>query len=66
MSITKELSEMTIEGKLRSIVRENINLKRSTGSYVGLRHAIGLPVRGQNTRTNARTARKLNKLDRRG
>lgn len=29
------------------------------------RHAAGLPVRGQNTQTNARTARKLNKVDRR-
>ncbi|ODV97393.1 hypothetical protein PACTADRAFT_74906 [Pachysolen tannophilus NRRL Y-2460] len=66
MSITKELSEMTIEGKLRSIIRENIHLKRNIGSYVGLRHAIGLPVRGQRTKTNAKTARKLNRLDRKG
>lgn len=66
MSITKELSDMTIEGKLRSLVKENIHMKRTIGTYTGLRHAMGLPVRGQRTKTNAKTARKLNKLDRRG
>jgi len=64
MSITKELSDMTIESKLLSQVRSNIQLKKDTGSYAGLRHAMGLPVRGQKTRTNAKTARKLNRLDR--
>lgn len=64
MSITKELSDMTIESKLLSQIRANIQLKKATGSYAGLRHAIGLPVRGQKTRTNAKTARKLNRLDR--
>ncbi|QPG77315.1 37S ribosomal protein subunit sws2, mitochondrial [Brettanomyces nanus] len=64
MSVTKELSDMTIESKLLSQIRSNIQLKKKTGSYAGLRHAMGLPVRGQKTRTNAKTARKLNKLDR--
>ncbi|GME74654.1 unnamed protein product [[Candida] boidinii] len=64
MSITKELSEMTIDSKLLSQIRSNIQLKKNTGSYAGLRHAMGLPVRGQRTKTNAKTARKLNKLDR--
>ncbi|CAH2449669.1 Putative mitochondrial ribosomal protein of the small subunit [Komagataella phaffii CBS 7435] len=66
MAITKELSDLTIEGKLRSVVRENIQLKRTIGSYAGLRHAMGLPVRGQRTKTNAKTAKKLNKLNRWG
>lgn len=66
LGITKELSELTIEGNARAIVRENIQLKRRIGSYQGLRHAMGLPVRGQHTRNNGKTAKKLNRLDRRG
>ncbi|GMF03105.1 unnamed protein product [Ambrosiozyma monospora] len=66
MAITKELSEMTIGAKLLQQIRGNIQLKKKTGSYAGLRHAMGLPVRGQNTRNNASTARKLNRLDRKG
>jgi small subunit ribosomal protein S13 len=48
-------SEYKIEGELRSEV--NINVKRlmDLGCYRGLRHRRGLPVRGQRTRTNART-----------
>jgi len=46
-----------VEGELRKEV--NFNIKRLTeiGSYRGLRHRYGLPVRGQRTRTNARTKR---------
>lgn len=66
MNITSELSNLTIEGDARAIVRENIALKKSIGSYEGLRHSLNLPVRGQRTRNNAKTARKLNKIDRRG
>ncbi|AET40135.1 mitochondrial 37S ribosomal protein uS13m Ecym_5380 [Eremothecium cymbalariae DBVPG len=66
MSITTELTNMTIEGAARAVVKENIALKRRIGSYQGMRHALGLPVRGQRTRNNSKTARKLNKLDRRG
>lgn len=64
MSITKELSEMTIDSKLLSNVKANIKMKREIGSYVGMRHAMALPVRGQRTKTNAKTARKLNRVDR--
>lgn len=64
MSITKELSEMTIDSKLLNQVRENIRMKREIGSYVGIRHSMGLPVRGQRTKTNAKTARKLNRIER--
>lgn len=65
MAINKELSEMKVEGPLKLEILENIQLKRSIGSYAGIRHASGLPVRGQGTRNNIYTARKLNKLDRR-
>ncbi|ODV91646.1 hypothetical protein CANCADRAFT_74003 [Tortispora caseinolytica NRRL Y-17796] len=66
LALTKELNQYTIEDDARRQLRENIAVKRSTGSYVGRRHAMGLPVRGQNTRNNAMTARKLNRVDRRG
>ena len=49
--ITAVLSGMTIENDLRRKLRENISRLRDMGSYRGRRHAMGLPVRGQNTRT---------------
>lgn len=45
----------TVEGDLRSRVTMNIKRLMDIGSYRGLRHRRGLPVRGQRTRTNART-----------
>lgn len=50
-------NEYQIEGDLRRL--ENINIKRlmEINSYRGKRHRIGLPLRGQRTRTNARTRR---------
>ena len=66
MDITSELSNMIIEDEARAVVRRNIQLKKDIGSYQGLRHALHLPVRGQLTKNNARTARKLNRLDRKG
>ncbi len=48
-------SEYQIEGSLRSTVRMNIKRLMDIGCYRGLRHRRGLPVRGQRTRTNART-----------
>lgn len=47
--------EFTIEGNLRANVRMNIKRLMDIGCYRGLRHRRGLPVRGQRTRTNART-----------
>jgi small subunit ribosomal protein S13 len=44
-----------IEGALRRQEAQNITLLKSIGSYRGYRHKVGLPVRGQRTRTNART-----------
>ena len=58
------LRRLKIESELRSEIRENIGHQRMIGSYVGRRHAMNLPVRGQNTQSNAVTAKKLNKLDR--
>jgi len=49
--------DFTVEGELRKEI--NVNIKRliEIGSYRGIRHRHNLPVRGQNTRTNARTRR---------
>ena len=44
-----------VEGSLRSEVQQNIKRLMDIGAYRGLRHRRGLPVRGQRTRTNART-----------
>jgi small subunit ribosomal protein S13 len=49
--------EYRIEGNLRSEIQLNIKRLMDIGSYRGLRHRRGLPVRGQRTRTNARTRR---------
>ncbi|RJP73726.1 MAG: 30S ribosomal protein S13 [Ignavibacteriales bacterium] len=48
-------SEYKVEGSLRSEVQQNIKRLMDIGSYRGLRHRKGLPVRGQRTRTNSRT-----------
>jgi len=48
-------NEYKVEGELRSEVQMNIKRLMDVGCYRGLRHRKGLPVRGQRTRTNART-----------
>ncbi len=50
-----EVSRFTIEGDLRREVSMNIKRLMDLGCYRGTRHRKGLPVRGQRTRTNART-----------
>ena len=50
-------SHYRIEGELRREVQMNIKRLQEIGSYRGLRHRRNLPVRGQRTRTNARTRR---------
>jgi len=47
--------EISVEGELRRIVRQNIKRLKDINSYRGLRHRRGLPVRGQRTSHNART-----------
>jgi len=47
--------DYTVEGPLRRLVQQNITRLRDIKSYRGLRHRLGLPVRGQRTKTNART-----------
>jgi small subunit ribosomal protein S13 len=46
-----------VEGQLRQQITANIKRLREIGSYRGLRHMKGLPVRGQRTKTNSRTRR---------
>jgi small subunit ribosomal protein S13 len=48
-------NDYVVEGQLRRLVQQNISRLKDIGSYRGLRHRRGLPVRGQRTRTNART-----------
>jgi small subunit ribosomal protein S13 len=48
-------ANLKVEGDLRREVAANIKRKVEIGSYEGIRHRRGLPVRGQRTRTNART-----------
>ena len=48
-------TEFKIEGELRSSVQLNIKRLMDIGCYRGIRHRIGLPVRGQSTKNNART-----------
>jgi small subunit ribosomal protein S13 len=48
-------NDFTVEGQLRRQVQQSIARLRDIGCYRGLRHRKGLPVRGQRTRTNART-----------
>ena len=47
--------EYKIEGELRTAVQMNIKRLMDIGCYRGIRHRIGLPVRGQSTKNNART-----------
>lgn len=49
--LAEELSTMTLENDLRRQVVDNIKRLRDMGAYRGRRHAMGLPVRGQRTRT---------------
>jgi len=55
-AIRKVVNEnFKVEGELRSSVQLNIKRLMDIGSYRGIRHRIGLPVRGQSTKNNART-----------
>ncbi len=54
-AIRSEVTKIKVEGDLRREVALNIKRLMEIGSYRGLRHRKNLPVRGQNTRNNART-----------
>ncbi len=54
-NIRKTISEYRIEGELRSEVQLNIKRLMDIGSYRGIRHRMGLPLRGQRTKNNSRT-----------
>ena len=53
--IRNEVTKITVEGDLRRTVSMNIKRLMDLGTYRGMRHRRGLPVRGQRTKTNART-----------
>jgi small subunit ribosomal protein S13 len=50
-TLTNQLSEMKIETDLKKEIKANIKRLKDINSYRGRRHAMGLPVRGQNTRS---------------
>jgi len=54
-SLREEVGKFTVEGDLRREITMNIKRLMDLGCYRGVRHRRGLPVRGQRTRTNART-----------
>ena len=56
------IGEMKIEGALRSEVQMNIKRLMDIGCYRGIRHRLGLPVRGQSTKNNARTRKGKKKV----
>lgn len=56
------IGEMKIEGALRSEVQMNIKRLMDIGCYRGIRHRLGLPVRGQSTKNNARTRKGRKKV----
>lgn len=55
--LNKVMDNFLVEGGLRKKIADDIQRLKAIGSYRGSRHTKGLPVRGQRTRTNARTKR---------
>jgi small subunit ribosomal protein S13 len=53
--IREEVGKLKIEGELRSEIQINIKRLMDIGSYRGIRHRAGLPLRGQRTKNNSRT-----------
>lgn len=54
-ALRTEIAKITVEGDLRRVITMNIKRLMDLGCYRGLRHRRGLPLRGQRTKTNART-----------
>ncbi|RDI87250.1 hypothetical protein Vi05172_g2975 [Venturia inaequalis] len=64
LDLTAEMTGMKLESDLKREVRGNILRLRDMGTYRGRRHAMGLPVRGQNTKSGqVHSARKINRVD---
>ena len=61
-NIRAEVSKLTIEGELRAENQINIKRLMDIGSYRGIRHRKGLPLRGQKTKNNSRTRKGPRKL----
>ena len=61
-ALRKEVDKCLVEGELRREVSMNIKNKMEIGSYEGIRHKKGLPVRGQRTNRNARTRKGRGKV----
>ena len=61
-NLRSQISRYTIEGDLRREVSMNIKRLMDLGSYRGIRHRRGLPVRGQRSHTNARTRKGPRKI----
>jgi small subunit ribosomal protein S13 len=55
--IQKVLDGVNVEGSLRRMINDNIQRLKRIKSYRGMRHAAGLPTRGQRTKTNSRNSR---------
>ncbi|OJD35127.1 mitochondrial 37s ribosomal protein sws2 [Diplodia corticola] len=66
LGLNAHLSTLKIENDLRRSLVDNIQRLRDMGTYRGRRHAMNLPVRGQRTRSQISTARRLNKIERKG
>lgn len=61
-ALRNEVAKFTVEGDLRREVSMNIKRLMDLGCYRGIRHRRGLPVRGQRTKTNARTRKGPRKM----
>jgi len=61
-SLRQEIAQLTVEGDLRRAVNMSIKRLMDLGCYRGQRHRKGLPVRGQRTKTNARTRKGRRKV----
>ena len=53
--LIKAMEDFLVEGDLKREIRENIERLKAIKAYRGIRHIVGLPVRGQRTKSNART-----------
>ena len=62
LAIRTKIADIKVEGPLRTEIQTNIKRLMDIGCYRGMRHRKGLPVRGQNTKNNARTRKGKKKV----